>query len=70
MSQDVKVNHKISSFAAPTADDIAYFNGLSDEEKKVLLLEELQDDGAENVTISKDLSYRVFANALKRSNDK
>lgn len=69
MDQDLKTKHIITSFAAPTAKDVAYFNALSDEEKQEILLAELEDDNAKTVSISKDLSSRLFANALERSND-
>ncbi len=69
MSQDLKTKHTITSFAAPTAEDMACFNAMSDEEKQTILIAELKNDNAKTVSLSKDLSSRLFANALERSND-
>lgn len=49
-----KTAHKISSFAAPTEDDLAYFESLSENEKRALLRAEI-DKG-----IASGLSERTF----------
>ena len=65
MSQVTVPDVNISSFAAPTEEDIAVFNTLSDDEKRALLLAEIEKGRASG--ISERSMDDLWAEALRRS---
>ena len=65
MSQVTVPDVNISSFAAPTEEDIAVFNALSDDEKRALLLAEIEKGRASG--ISERSMDDLWAEALRRS---
>lgn len=65
MSQPVLPDVKISSFAAPTEDDIAVWNALSDDEKRAMLDHEIEKGAASG--ISDKSMDDIWHEALKRA---
>ena len=65
MSQTVLPDVKISSFAAPTDDDIAVWETLTDDEKRALLHHEL--DLAKASGISDKTMDDIWHEALRRA---
>jgi hypothetical protein len=65
------VIHQISSFAAPTPDDVAAFASLSAEEQRDTLIAELQRsrDG-DTAPLTPALSKAMFARAMARVADR
>lgn len=67
MSDKAKTKHQISSFAAPTEKDIAYFESLSFEEQKELVKAELDAAmGDDTIPVTANTSKEIFARALAR----
>jgi hypothetical protein len=63
-----ETKYNFTSYAAPTADDIAAWDALPDEEKRAVATAELakgMSGKAEPLTT--ELKYRLFASALTRS---
>lgn len=65
MAQETAPNVQISSFAVPTDADIAVFNALSDEEKRAVLLAEIEKGRASG--LSERSMDDLWAEALKRA---
>jgi hypothetical protein len=60
--------HNGTSFAAPTADDLAAWNALPEEEKRAAAKAELAKGMSGNTQpLTTDLKYRIFSRALTRS---
>ncbi|MCH9806103.1 MAG: hypothetical protein K0U74_00050 [Alphaproteobacteria bacterium] len=59
--------HQISSFAAMTDEDIAYFESLSFEEQRALVQAELDKSmGEDTIPWTKELSKEIFESAKAR----
>ena len=62
-----KTKHEFTSFAAPSPEDIAAFDALSEDEQKAVIEEELAKGfRGETVESTPDLKARIMAAALER----
>ena len=65
------LDFKISSFSEPTAEDLAHFDSLSNEQQRALILGELSktDDG-NTQPLTPELSKKLFARGVERASPK
>ena len=62
-----ETKHTISSFAAPTAEDLASFDSLSDEQKRELIEAELDKSvGGEPIPLTSKTSAEISARVRAR----
>jgi hypothetical protein len=62
-----KTKHEFASFAAPSPEDVAAFDALSEEEQKAVIEEELAKGfTGETYEATPDLKARIMAAALER----
>jgi len=58
MTQDIKPRPRISSLAAPTADDMAVFDAMTEVEQRAFILAEIDKaDGTNAITVTDPDTY-------------
>lgn len=63
---DTKDKHTLSSFAAPTEEDLAYLRSLSPDERKALVEAEIAKGFAgESAPLTGDRSREIFERAMR-----